>query len=400
MSDRKGDGLKRRNLNIVADENIPFVREMFSELGSVQTISGRLIGPETVRNADILLVRSITRVDRSLLEGSSVKFVGTATIGTDHIDEMFLKETGIGFSNAPGSNANSVAEYVFAALLEFSVVRGWKLEDKSLGVIGVGHIGSRVARRARALGMTVLENDPPLQRKTHEPRFVSLKTALQADIVTFHVPLTLEGRDKTFHLLGAENVDELSPNVLLINASRGPVVDNAVLKMALKNRQMASAVLDVWENEPTIDAELLAQVFLGTPHIAGYSLDGKANGTQMIYDAVCRFLGKEPTRKVSEFLPPAARPQIFWQPTGGSDETQLREIVQQVYAIRKDDARLRKILELPESKWGAYFDQLRKNYPVRREFGNTHVVLPRKPASDALAEKLKILGFQIEWAEK
>ncbi len=381
-------------MKILADENIPFVREMFAELGDVHTISGREISPEAVRGVDVLLVRSITKVDRALLQGSSVKFVATATIGTDHVDEDYLAEAGIGFANAAGSNANSVAEYFFAALLELAASRGWPLESKTLGVVGVGHIGSRVVQRAKALSMKVLENDPPLQHQTGEPRFVSLKSALEADIVTLHVPLTFEGQDKTFHLLNEKNLVALSTGAILLNASRGPVVDNFALKKRLKSGRPEAAVLDVWENEPTIDTELLEEVFLGTPHIAGYSLDGKANGTQMIYQAVCRFLGKEPVRRVSEFLPPPSVPEIFWEPTGEADEIQMNKIVQKIYDIRADDSRLRRLLNLPHDEQGVYFDSLRKNYPVRREFYNTRVIFPDSEKSKRLARKLSILGFQ------
>ncbi len=381
-------------MKILADENIPFVREMFADLGEVRTLSGREMCPDTVRDADVLLVRSITKVDRSLLYRSRVKFVATVTIGTDHVDEVYLREAGIGFANAAGSNANSVAEYVFAALLELSVCQGWYLEEKTLGVVGVGHIGSRVVRRARALGMTVLENDPPLQRQTGETRFVPLETALQADVVTLHVPLTFEGPDKTFHLLNEENMKMLRAESILLNASRGPVVDNSALKSRMKNGLLSAAVLDVWENEPTIDTGLLTQVFLGTPHIAGYSLDGKANGTQMIYEAVCRFLRVEPSRHVRKFLPPPAVSEISWEPTDESDEIQLNRIVRKIYDIRADDRRLRRLLKLPAAERGPYFDALRKNYPVRREFYNTRVLLPDSRKSRNLARKLDILGFR------
>lgn len=382
-------------MKIVADENIPFVREVFSQFGRVVTASGREISPESVRDADILLVRSITKVNRKLLEGSRIKFVASSTIGTDHVDENYLREKDIGFANAPGSNANSVAEYIFAALFDLAVQSGWKLSEKTLAVVGVGHIGSIVAARAKALGMTVLENDPPLARQSGDPRFLPLEDVLHgADILTLHVPLNTSGPDKTIHLIDAEKLHVLKPETLVINASRGPVVDNDALKNWLEQRKgKSAAVLDVWENEPAINTELLQRVAIGTPHIAGYSLDGKINGVRMIYEAACAYFGEKPTVDPGSFLPDPPVSSVEIEVSQKNDEALVHAVIKRVYDIRADDGRLRKVIDLSSDERGNYFDSLRKNYPIRREFSNTRVTL--RNGTQAQREKLKILGFQV-----
>ncbi|NQT84941.1 4-phosphoerythronate dehydrogenase, partial [bacterium] len=219
-------------MKIVADENIPYVKEAFGSLGDVIPLPGRKIAPASVVDAEILLVRSITEVNASLLEGSRVRFVGTATIGTDHVDEEYLHSRGIAFASAPGSNANSVAEYVVAALLTTARRKNFPLKGKTIGVIGVGNCGSRVAKKAEALGMRVLLNDPPLWRQTGNKRFRPLEELFSADILTLHVPLTYEGIDATYHLVDEAFLSKLRPECILMNTSRGPVVDNLALATA------------------------------------------------------------------------------------------------------------------------------------------------------------------------
>ena len=386
-------------MKLVADENIPFVREVFSEFGAIITAPGREISSALVRDADILLVRSVTRVGRKLLQGSRVRFVASATIGTDHVDEAYLREQGIGFANAPGSNANSVAEYIFAAMFDLAVRLDWRLPGKTLGVVGVGHIGSKVAARAKSLGMAVLENDPPLARQSGDPRFLPLKEVLKkADILTLHVPLTPSGPDKTVHLIDAENLRLLKREALVINASRGPVVDNEALKKWLEHgKGKSAAVLDVWENEPTIDTELLQRVAIGTPHIAGYSLDGKINGVRMIYEAACAYFGKKPTVNPENLLPDPPVPHVEIEASHKNDERLIHTVIKRVYDIRADDARLRELIHLRPDERGNYFDFLRKNYPIRREFSNTQVTI--RNGTRMQREKLKILGFQVNSEE-
>ncbi|MCE5252583.1 4-phosphoerythronate dehydrogenase [bacterium] len=361
-------------MRIVADENIPYAREAFSGLGDVTLVHGRNI--PSLRNCDALIVRSITKVNEALLAGTPVRFVGTSTIGYDHIDREYLETHDIGFASAPGSNSNSVSEYVTAALLVYAHDRGIRLEGKSIGVIGIGNVGSKVARKCAELGMTVLKNDPPLKDATGDPAFLPLEEVLTADFITLHVPLVKDGKYPTFHMVNRDFTDAV--HGVLINSSRGSVVDETALHGAL-GRNIEAAILDVWENEPHIDRSLAEKVY-GTPHIAGYSFDGKVNGTQMMYDAVCRHFGIEPTWKAAGVLPPGKRITC----SGAHDEDCIRDAVLQVYDIRKDFATFRQSM--------AEFDRLRKEYPVRREFPTTEVV-PGECSS--AAEKLRGLGFVV-----
>ena len=365
-------------VKIVADTNIPYVREAFAELGDITRVAGRQLTAVHVRDADVLLVRSVTPVNAALLDGSSVKFVATATIGFDHVDTAYLAARGIGFATAAGSNANSVAEYISAALLELAHRKNFRLRDKTLGVVGVGNVGRQVVRYARALGLRVLPNDPPRQRVESLPDFVSLEQiCAAADIITFHVPLTKTGPEATVKLL---NPGQLVRQPILINSARGAVLDNA----ALLSAKLAGLVLDVWENEPHIRPDLLDHVDLGTPHIAGHSFDGKVNGTRMIYEATCRHLGLPPTWQPVLPAPPVPRLVVT---IGAAEEEEdvLRRIIRKVYSITADDARLRAGFQ--------EFEKLRIEYPVRREFGNTELVLLGAPAS--LCEKFAALGFRI-----
>jgi erythronate-4-phosphate dehydrogenase len=382
-------------VRIVADENIPAVGEAFGGLGEVVTCSGRAITAAMVRDADVLLVRSVTRVDEALLQGSRVRFVATATIGTDHIDTAYLDAAGIGYASAPGSNADSVADWLVAVLLEVARLRGMRLEGRTLGVIGCGHVGSRVVRRARALGMRVIENDPPLARKTGDPRYRPLDELTAADIISLHTPLTLEGPDATHHLIGGLFLERLRPDAIVINAGRGPCLDGAALKAALRAGRLGGAALDVWETEPDIDPELLDTVLIGTPHIAGYSLDGKLRGTEMILDAVCRWAGAHRTWSAAQALLPPEVPELSVSAAGREDEDVLREIVTAVYPVRRDDAALRQALRLatPDERIKA-FDRLRRDYPVRREFSFTRVRL--SGATETLAAKISGIGFVCE----
>ncbi|MHC4143793.1 MAG: 4-phosphoerythronate dehydrogenase, partial [Planctomycetota bacterium] len=263
-------------MKIIADANIPFVAECFSSIGEVEVVAGREITPGIVAEADVLLVRSITPVGEDLLAGSKVRFVATATIGIDHIDVDFLRRHNIGFASAPGSNANSAAEYVIAGLLEIGQKYALDLEGKSIGIIGVGNVGSRVAKKCAALGMDVYLNDPPLhpplRRQTGDAKYLPLKELFTCDFITLHTPLTFERPDKTFHLANEEFFKSLKKGCVFVNASRGGVVDSAALKAAIQSERFGAVVLDVWENEPDIDTDLLQMVDLGTPHIAGYSL--------------------------------------------------------------------------------------------------------------------------------
>lgn len=357
-------------MKIVADENIPFVKQCFSSLGDCITIGGRNIGPEILKDADGLLVRSITKVDKNLLAGSNVKFVGTATIGFEHIDIAHLAENNIGFSSAPGSNSNSVAEYIISALLNLADKYDFDISEKSIGIIGVGNVGGKVEKKARALGMKVILNDPPLQRTTGDEKYRPLKEIFSCDIVTLHVPLTSNGIDKTYHLADEKFFSSLKTGAVFINSSRGNVVDESALKNAITSGKVGSCVLDVWKNEPCIDLELLDMVDFATPHIAGYSYDGKVEGMIMIYNAFCRHFGIEPKFSAADFLPAPAVERIAIAP---NEQKPLLKAVNMLYDIKNDDANLRQVKQKIADQRGAFFDSLRRNYPIRREFQNTSI---------------------------
>jgi len=379
------------NVQIVADENIPFVAECFSSIGEVKVVSGRDITPNVVSDAEVLLVRSITRVGADLLSGSKVRFVGTATIGFDHVDIEYLSRNNIGFASAPGSNANSAAEYVIAGLLNIAKQYEINLEGKSIGIIGVGNVGGRVAKKCEALGMKTYLNDPPLQRQTGAPKYLPIEELFNCDFITLHTPLTFEGEDKTFHLADENFFKSLKTGCIFFNASRGGVVDSSALKAAIGEGRLQATVLDVWENEPNIDVELLEMVDISTPHIAGYSLDGKIAGMIMIYKAACEYFGLDAKYDISSFLPEPAVPELKINPNGGSEQDVLLGAVEKIYDIKADDVRLRRMLEESAKERGKYFDSLRKTYPVRREFQNTHIIVEDKNSS--LARKLKGIGF-------
>ena len=381
-------------MRIVADANIPFVRECFSPLGDVEVLGGRDITPPVVAQADALLVRSITPVNEALLAGSRVRFVATATIGFDHVDLPYLERNNIGFASAPGSNANSAAEYIVAALLETGRKHGLRLEGTSIGVIGVGNVGSRVVRKCEALGIRVLQNDPPLQRQTGDPKYVPIEALYDCDFITLHTPRSREGVDKTFHLAGDAFFSSLKQGAIFLNASRGAVADTRALQAALRAGRLRAAVLDVWEGEPSIDTELLAMVDLGTPHIAGYSYDGKIAGTITIYRAFCKHFGLPVKCDAGDFLPPAEVPRLEMRTADVADEELLARAVERIYSIRRDDRNLRQIVDQPRESQGRFFDALRKGYPIRREFHNTTVVLDA--GREALARKLRGIGFNVE----
>ena len=375
-------------MQIVADESIPYVREAFGSLGTIRLVSGREIAPAHVRDADILLTRSVTRVNAELLGASQVRFVGSATIGVDHVDLPYLRSRGIVFAYAPGSNANSVAEYVLAAILA--------LEQKSfarrtLGVIGLGRIGTLVKAKAEALGIAVLANDPPLER-TGRSGLISLAKLLSlSDIVSCHVPLSTEDPDATFHLLDHVKLSLMRPDAVLINTARGPVVDNRALLSALKKDRLGAAVLDVWEGEPEPDPRLLAAVTVGTPHIAGYSFDGKVNGTKLLYESACAFL-KYP----QQWNPPALSSggaHVRIDPTRTLDDF-IAPLVAHSYDIRRDDAALRALAKLSTPERGKAFDRLRATYPRRLEFMHTTVIVPAGHVE--IRQALLTIGFTVQ----
>lgn len=379
---------------IVCATNMPFAQEAFETLGHVRILEGRRICRTDLADTEILAIRSTTKVDRELLEGTGVRFVGTATIGTDHLDISWLEQAGIRWCYAPGCNANSVSEYVTAALLVLARRFNWRLDQMTLGVVGVGHVGSRVVQKAQALGLRVLQNDPPRQRATGDPTFVSLQRLQEeADILTLHVPLTKEGPDPTWHMVNAAFFDRLARPITLINAARGAVVDTEALKRAIRSGRVRHAILDTWEGEPLVDLDLLAAVDLGTPHIAGYSFEGKVMGTVMVYEEACRFLGVLPAWRHEPHMPSPKISEWTVDAAGRREEECLEEAVRSVYDIEADDRRFRAMAAIPDPGGRAtFFDRLRREYPERREFPSLRVIL--RNGSPRLAACFSALGFR------
>lgn len=380
---------KQQRLKIVADENIPALDPLFTELGEVHSVAGRDLQRDQLVDADLLLVRSVTRVDRALLEGTSVRFVGTATIGTDHIDQQALEDLGIAFSSAPGCNADAVVEYVLSVLLHLAEEQSFCLKDRVVGIVGVGNVGSRLQARLEQLGVAVRLCDPPRQQVATADQaaaFCSLSQLLEeADIVTLHTPLTRQGAYPTYHLLNADNLPLLRANAILINAGRGPVIDNQALLTCSQQRPDLTLVLDVWEQEPRVMPELAAQVRIATPHIAGYSLEGKLRGTWMLYEAYCRVARRTPSCRFESLLPPADVSLMYLGEQAG-----FLPAARMLYDPYRDDRALRATLDLPVDQQMQAFDQLRKQYPVRREFSSLTLHL-----SDQQLADFKALGFSV-----
>jgi erythronate-4-phosphate dehydrogenase len=381
-------------MKILADANIPFAREAFGTLGEVVTCAGSEIDTEKLRDTDVLLVRSVTTVDAELLQQSSVRFVGTATIGTDHVHLDDLAERGIGFAAAPGSNAESVAQYVTAALLVMAKRQGIDLAGRTIGIVGAGNTGSRVARNAKALGMDVLLSDPPLKRQTNAPEYLPVEDLCDSDFLSLHVPLTRQGADRTWHLVNERFLQRIRSGCTLINTSRGAVVDDAALLEALEQGVLSGAVLDVWQGEPSVSVELLRKASISTPHIAGYAFDGKVRGTQMIYAAACGFLGVDPNWAPNGLMCASESQDITLTTDRRSSRQVLFQAVRSTYDIERDDAALRASAELPRHQRRRLFTSLRRDYPLRREFRNTRITL--EPFEVQLAETLEALQFEID----
>ncbi|OZG73726.1 erythronate-4-phosphate dehydrogenase [Hahella sp. CCB-MM4] len=379
-------------MKIVADENIPLVPQFFASIGEIQTYPGRGITPEHVRDADILLVRSITQVNRQLLEGSRVRFVGTTTIGLDHVDTEYLNECGIAYSNAPGCNASAVVEYVVGTLSVLADELGFELESKSVGIIGRGAIGSKLEKALTSLGMKVLSNDPPKENEGEEGLY-PLEEVLQCDVISLHVPLVEEGEYQTHHLMNHQVLSGLRGDQILINSSRGDVIDEAALKQRLQEENPPTVVLDVFNGEPVVDTELADLCHFVTPHIAGYTLDGKVAGTEMVYKSFCRYLGLPERHKLGQFLPEPPLKKLAFS-SGADPFWALHTAIRTCYDVRHDDSNLRRTLRLPEAERGKAFDELRKGYRVRRGFEQVKVVL--KGGKVELLNKLSAVGFNIQ----
>lgn len=374
---------ERISVKILADENMPYARELFGRLGEVKLVAGRGLTAAQLEGANVLMVRSVTKVNGDLLSGTEVKFVGTATAGTDHVDNLWLKQHGIGFSSAPGCNAIAVVEYVISSLLLLAERDGFLLKDKTVGIVGVGNVGSRLNARLGAMGVKTLLCDPPREKNGDKETFWPLeKLVKEADILTFHTPLIKDGEYRTFHLADEALLGAFPDGRILINASRGAVVDNIALLRALEKGKRISTVLDVWEPEPDLLLPLLHRVDIGTPHIAGYSLEGKARGTTQIYQALSEYLGRPDRIALSSLLPQAEFNRVRFH--GELDEARLKRLVHLVYDVRRDDAPLRR-----DAGIKGEFDRQRKEYVERREWSSLHVECDRAET----AERLRLIGF-------
>lgn len=370
-------------MKTIVAETVLLGREAFQTLGEVEVVADRAIGPQHLRGADALVVRSKTKVTPALLRGGSVRFVGTATAGFEHLDRVYLNEQGIDWCSAPGCNADSVADYITAALLYAQSEKGISLHQKTIGIIGAGQVGSRVARRAEALGLRVLLNDPPRAAQEGERGFHSLDTLLaEADIITLHVPLVREIPWPTLQMADDSFFEKVKPGCLFINAARGTVLDSDALMRARARGTIACAILDVWNPEPQIRPDLLAAIDLGTPHIAGHSLEGKLNGTLQVYRAACSLFGRQPSWNPTSHLPEIDVPELTLQSRGKGDLELIAEAVAAVYDLATDRFRPDQISQ---------FDSLRAHYRVRRELKNTRIVLTEN--RPALAEKIRRAGF-------
>jgi len=366
---------------IVADENIPFIKEALSELGETRLFAGRSITHDKVIDADALLIRSVTRVNSLLLENTKVRFVGSATTGIDHVDVKWLESKGIFFINAAGANSRSVVDYVIAAVFFWLVKMKKLLKDLSVGVIGCGRIGSQVANIFQRLGCDVKKNDPPKENAKEKGPWVSLNEILKCDVVTVHTPLVKTGPYPTYHLCNKDFFEKFSGG-LYINTSRGAVCDNKSLLAAFEKKGF-QFVLDVWENEPEPDYNLIKNAFIATPHIAGYSLNGRLRATMILCDALFSFFGKSFNKDSIKF------PSGFSLALPNNNMTLEENIyffIKNVYDIESDDKRFR---EAAEKSFSGWFDLLRKNYPERREFSDFII-----PYNCQIENFLDILGFK------
>lgn len=379
---------RRIDMLIVADENMPLLDEFFGGLGTVRRVAGRALTAANLVGADVLLVRSVTSVDAVLLGTATPKFIGSATIGTDHVDLSLLAARGIPFAAAPGCNAVAVGEYVATVLALFAAREGIAADSLRLGVVGCGHVGRVVVAQARALGLTVAVCDPLLTPK-RLPTGVPVKTLddllAWADVISLHVPLTRTGPAPTWHLLDRARL-ATSRWRLLINSARGPVVDNHALTLLLAAQPERRVALDVWEAEPAVPAPLLARAWLGTPHVAGYSLEGKWRGTEMVYQAACRALGAAPTVTLD-----AIRRSRRDEPERLAWAGSLAATLAACCDVPGDDVRLRAVVTGDSAETARAFDRLRREYPQRREFAH-YVVAGAPPSATGL---LMALGFGV-----
>lgn len=374
-------------IRIIADDKIPFLKGALESVADIRYMPGSAITNAELKNTDALIIRTRTKCNAALLKGTPVKFIATATIGFDHIDTDFCSQQSIVWTNAPGCNSSSVEQYIVSALLCLAREHSIDLGKTCMGIIGVGNVGSKVANAATALGMKVLLNDPPRALKEGLEGFDSLeKIKKEADIISFHVPLIEEGVFRTRNLADGNFFKGLKNDCILMNTSRGEVVNDNDLSAHINSKGFKAIVLDVWNNEPAVNPELLKKIYLATPHIAGYSTDGKANGTSMSVQAISRFFGLGVDNWVPGNVPLPESSQIIVDCSGKTEIEILHELYSETYDIRQDDA----LLKADISK----FEDLRGNYRLRREPGAYEVKLLNNSWA-GLEEKIGKLGFSV-----
>ncbi|WP_297820990.1 4-phosphoerythronate dehydrogenase [uncultured Paraglaciecola sp.] len=350
-------------MKIYYEDSMPYAAEFFSELGECEVFSHKTLNADMLADADVLLVRSTTKVDEQLLlKNKQLQFVATATAGTDHVDQHYLASQNIPFISAGGCNAVAVAEYVLSAILVMSKRLNWQLVDKTVGIVGAGHVGSALARVLTVLGIKHKLCDPLLDDAGDAREFVSMKDIMQCDVISLHVPWVKDGPYPTQNLFNKVRLAALQDNQILINACRGEVINNQAALALFEQGKSLNLVLDVWENEPSINLDLIPHTALATAHIAGHTIEGKARGTEMLYLALCKHLGIQADKKLSDYLPKAqpnpiqlSEKQDFWQV--------LHQLVLNVYNIETDDQYFRANMHSADQ-----FRYIRKHYPIRREF--------------------------------
>jgi len=374
-------------MKIIIDDKIPYIKGAFEGVAEVIYLPGSKTTPEVVKDAQAIITRTRTNCNEQLLRDSEVKFIATATIGYDHIDTDYCDKAGIKWTNAPGCNSKSVEQYILSVLMVLAGRKKIQLKDLCIGVVGVGNVGSKVANVCNILGMKVLLNDPPRERTEGSALFVSMdKIKEEADIITLHVPLNLKGKDATYHLGNDTFLSSLRRKPVLINSCRGEVIETIAVKTALKKGQLSGFICDCWENEPDIDLELLAMTELATPHIAGYSKDGKATGTCMSVHAISDYFGLGLSNWQPSGVELPSKPVIELDGTGISEQELISKAILSTYEIRNDDALLRNN--------PALFEQLRGDYPTRREF--PAYTIEANKVNDQTLDKLRKLGFKIK----
>ncbi len=373
-------------VRIVADDKIPFLKGALDRVAEVEYIPGAEISKSDLKNADCLITRTRTICNAGLLEGTKVRFIASATIGSDHIDAAYCKTNGITWTNAPGCNSSSVKQYLLSALFYLASLRQLELGELTLGIIGIGNVGSKVADAAKAMGMNVLQNDPPRQRREGITDFVELKEVLnKADVITLHVPLIKGGTDNTHQLVNWDFIQNMKQGSMLINTSRGGVVDEQALLKGISHGRLSNVVLDVFNNEPGINLEILNAITLGTPHIAGYSLDGKAQGTTMSVRAISHFFHLDLDHWAPGSIPVPENNVLMADASHGTAQDVIWELFRQTYDVTVDDGRLRND--------PGTFERLRGDYPFRREPPAYSVRLSQ--GFRGITSKLEILGFSV-----